>query len=574
MTARTVEKVGGGVADPPTSGDNLGTAPRFPDTPEPVQEPISLNEVDVRLVDRWGAGQAVRHGILPVRKAGALTIVAAEDVGPAEARRDALEKVFGPVAISATDRDSIQRAVLFGRRKALIERAERRTTEALSSRHFTNKRTRRTMAVAAAVFVLATVLFPLQLLTGLVLWASFWLLVSTLLRLTAAIAAGRAAPPAAPAPEILPSISVLVPLFRERDIAGQLVQRLSRLDYPLDKLEVLLIVEKHDPITRAALAEANLPAHMRQTIVPPGHLQTKPRAMNFALDFARGEIIAVYDAEDAPAPDQLKIVAAEFARARPDVACLQGRLDFYNPRTNWLSRCFTIDYAVWFRAVLPGLARLGLTVPLGGTTLFFRRDVLEKLGAWDAHNVTEDADLGIRLARHGWRTQLINTTTREEANCRVWPWIKQRSRWIKGYAITWAVHMRHPVRLWSDLGPWQFFGFQAIFLGTLSQVTLAPLLWTFWLILLGLPHPMVTTLPGSMILGLATLYFSAELTTVAVGAWACRGEKHRWLIPWVPTMHFYFPLAAVASWKGLSEIIKRPFFWDKTDHGLDPEGQA
>ncbi|MEL7026987.1 MAG: glycosyltransferase family 2 protein, partial [Pseudomonadota bacterium] len=385
----------------------------------------------------------------------------------------------------------------------------------------------------------------------------------------AIVAAGRATPRALPQPANLPTISILVPLFRERDIAGRLVKRLQSLSYPTKLLEICLIVEKHDTITRTALANTNLPKHMRQVVVPPGSLQTKPRAMNYALDFTHGDIIGVYDAEDAPAPDQLRVVAAEFEQAAPNVACLQGKLDFYNPRTNWLSRCFTVDYAVWFRAILPGIARLGFAVPLGGTTLFFRRSVLETVGAWDAHNVTEDADLGIRLARLGWRTKLIATTTQEEANCRIWPWIKQRSRWIKGYAVTWAVHMRHPRRLWSDLGTWRFLGFQAVFLGAISQFVLAPFLWSFWLILLGLPHPLIGTLPDVVILGLATLFFAAEISNIAVGAWACRGQNHRWLIPWVPSLHFYFPLAAIASWKGLAEIVKAPFYWDKTDHGME-----
>ena len=154
---------------------------------------------------------------------------------------------------------------------------------------------------------------------------------------------------------------------------------------------------------------------------------------------------------------------------------MQGVLDFYNPAVNWLSRCFTIEYATWFRVILPGMQRLGLAVPLGGTTLFFRRDVLTSLGGWDAHNVTEDADLGIRLARHGYVTHLLPTVTFEEANCHVLPWIKQRSRWLKGYAITWLVHMRQPALLWSQLGAWRFFRRAGSVLGHAGAVSAGPL---------------------------------------------------------------------------------------------------
>ena len=172
--------------------------------------------------------------------------------------------------------------------------------------------------------------------------------------------------------------------------------------------------------------------------MPADALKTKPRAMNYALPFCRGDIVGVYDAEDRPDPGQIRAVVQHLQAAPPEVACVQGYLDFYNSADNWLSRCFTLEYAIWFRVVLLGVQRLGLPIPLGGTSVFFRRGVLEQIGAWDAHNVTEDADLGMRLARFGYRCEMIASTTWEEANCRVGPWIRQRSRWLKGYALTWA----------------------------------------------------------------------------------------------------------------------------------------
>jgi len=526
---------------------------------------------DAGLLDRFGADRAVREGLLPWQRAGAATVVAATRPDRAEAKRETLEALFGPVAFARTEPRDLEDAVLGLRRGHLASRAETRTAAGLSCRSLGNGRLATLTALAALALVGVAVAAPATVFLVAVLWASFWLLASTCLRLAAVVAAGRSTPADPPSiPEDLPTISLLVPLFRERDIAGHLVRRLSRIEYPAERVEICLIVEKHDAITRAALAATALPATMRTIVVPPGSLQTKPRALNFALDFTCGSIVGIYDAEDAPDPDQLLKVAAHFAAARPDVACLQGRLDFYNPATNWLSRAFTIDYAVWFGVILPGLSRLRLAVPLGGTTLFFRRDVIDALGAWDAHNVTEDADLGMRLARRGWRTELIPTVTAEEANCRLWPWIKQRSRWIKGYAMTWAVHMRSPRVLLADLGLWRFLGFQVVFLGALSQFIFAPVLWSFWLVLAGLPHPLADPLPGWLILALATLFLASELTNIAIGAWACRGARHRWLIPWVPTMHFYFPLAAIASWKGLAEIVTRPFFWDKTEHGASP----
>jgi glycosyltransferase XagB len=367
----------------------------------------------------------------------------------------------------------------------------------------------------------------------------------------------------------LPFVSVLVPLLREEDIAGALIARLSRLTYPKSLLEVVLVLEQSDTVTRDTIARTPLPDWMSVIEVPVGDgLTTKPRALNYALDFCRGSIIGVWDAEDRPEPDQIERVVTRFHHAPPEVACLQGVLDYYNARTNWIARCFTIEYASWWRILLPGIARLGLVIPLGGTTLFFRRDVLEDLGGWDAHNVTEDADLGLRLARHGYVTELLPTVTYEEANCRAWPWVRQRSRWLKGFLVTWCVHMRAPRRLWRDLGWRRFLGVQTMFLATFSQFLCAPLLWSFWLIPLGLPHPMETMLGGVALWSMAGLFMVAGLINMIVGLTAVSGAEHRHLMPWVLTMPFYFPMGALAALKALREFVGMPFYWDKTSHAV------
>ena len=320
-----------------------------------------------------------------------------------------LEALFGPVALARTTPEAVETAVLAVRRGQLSARAEDRTPGHLSCRSIGGRGLAMGLAAAGLALVAAALLAPAATFAALVLWASGWLLVSTLLRVAAAFAAGRAEPRRPPPlPETLPTISLLVPLFRERDIAGALVARLSRLDYPADRLEICLIVEKHDAITRATLARAGPPTTMRVLVVPPGSLQTKPRALNYALDFTRGEIVGVYDAEDAPAPDQLLKVAAHFAAAAPRRRLPARSARLLQPRQE-LARALLHHRLrdVVSGVILPGLDHMRLAVPLGGTTLFFRREVLDRLGGWDAHNVTEDADLGVRLARHGWRTELI-----------------------------------------------------------------------------------------------------------------------------------------------------------------------
>ena len=525
---------------------------------------------DPRLIDAVGVQDCLRHGLVPWQKIGDVTIIATSRPEEFRRLRPMLEARLGPVAAGLASARAILAAIHAQRGELLAHAAENRVAARESCRNWPRlHQSPLAMAVLAVTFA---VLLHAPLATGLagLAFAVFSLTCIVLLKIAAVIAALRAPLPGhEPASDaIAPVVSVIVALYREADIAPRLVRRLARLDYPAELLDVILAVEAEDHITLDALARAELPPWMRVVVVPEGQVKTKPRALNHAFDHARGAIIGVYDAEDAPDPDQLLRVVAGFQRSGPEVACLQGTLDYYNPRTNWLSRCFTIEYAGWFRLVLPGLARLGLVVPLGGTTLFFRRDVLDRLGAWDAHNVTEDADLGIRLARHGYRTELIDTVTHEEANCRPLPWIKQRSRWIKGYMMTWAVHMRQPRLLWRQLGPKGFLGFQVLFLGTIAQFLLAPLLWSFLLLPFGFDHPLYAAMPVPAVWAMAAIFFLSEAVNILIGALGLGRTKHGLSLLWVLTLKVYYPLASLAAYKGLLELATRPFYWDKTTHGL------
>ena len=532
---------------------------------------------DVRLIDRLGADTCIRKGVLPWKRVGGATVVICSRPDEFESLLEDLPAEFGPVHLAIAPEEDIQNALVRARHRSLARRAETTVDAAESCRNWNRGLTGR-VALAMLLSILALfILSPLAVFALLTFWAVVTLALNSALKIAAAgmhLYRRKHAKVAfyskrhRPVIDRLPTVSILVPLYREREIAGRLVRRLERIDYPRELLDICLVVEENDTVTQATLAASDLPRWMRQIIVPRGAVQTKPRALNFALDFCRGRIIGVYDAEDAPEPDQIHRVVRRFHERGREVACLQGILDFYNPRANWLSRCFTVEYATWFRVILPGLERLGFVIPLGGTTLFFRREALEELGGWDAYNVTEDADLGVRLARRGYRTELLETVTEEEANCRPWPWVKQRSRWLKGYAMTYLVHMRDPARLLRDLGWWRFLGVQVTFFCSLSQVALAPFLWSFWALPLGLPHPLAALMPVGMLLGLSVLFLGSEAVTIAVGMIAVSGPKHRKLRVWVPTLHFYFPLASIAAIKGFWEILTRPFYWDKTAHGV------
>ncbi len=522
------------------------------------------------LIDLLGVQDCLRHALVPWRRAGGVTVVVTARPEEFARLRPHLEARLGPVLMALAPAARVEEAILAARGPRLALAAESRVPAAESCRGWGGPEGLAWALFAAFVAAALLVAVPLQFGQALLALAFAALLLGAALKAAAAVAALRPLPaePDAPTMARLPQVSVIVALYRESSIAPRLVRRLSRIDYPRELLDVVLAVEAEDRMTRAALAAADLPAWMRVVVVPAGRIKTKPRALNLALDHCRGTIIGIYDAEDAPEPDQIRKVVARFHRRGPEVACLQGMLDYYNPRTNWLSRCFTLEYATWFRMILPGIARLGLAVPLGGTTLFFRRAVLEELGGWDAHNVTEDADLGLRLARHGYRTEILHTTTHEEANCRPVAWIKQRSRWIKGYMMTWAVHMRNPRLLWRQIGPWRFFGVQVMFLGTILQFLLAPLLWSFWLVPLGVPHPLAESLGPAAFAGMAVVFLLTAALDVAVSILALRRSGHRLSPLWVFTLYAYFPLAAFAAYKALWEVATRPFYWDKTSHGI------
>ncbi|WP_092500098.1 glycosyltransferase family 2 protein [Meinhardsimonia xiamenensis] len=529
-----------------------------------------------RLVEALGPALCLRLGMLPLRRAGRETLVATADPERLAARRRMIETALGPVRpILAAPRD-IEEALRHHFGATLARAAEAHVPEPVSCRALAGA-VRPLEALAwLQLFGAVTLVAPKTVLAALTALAVTAMLLATALKLAAALAAlapPRPRPGEERGPLVLmperPMVSVIVPLFREASIAGALIERLCRVRYPRNRLEICFAVEEDDDITRAALERADLPAWMRAVIVPGGSVRTKPRALNFVLDFCRGEIIGVWDAEDAPAPDQIEKVVSHLHRAPAEVAGVQGVLDFYNSGQNWLTRCFTIEYATWFRLVLPGLARLGLVVPLGGTTLFFRRPALEEMGRWDAHNVTEDADLGVRLARFGYRVELLDTVTTEEAASSPSAWIRQRSRWLKGYAVTWGVHMRAPRRLLRELGWWRFMGFQVLFLGTVIQFALQPFLWSFWLILFGLPHPLDPMLSAPLGHALWAGFLTCEainLSASAAALWRA-GRQRRALVPWAPLLHVYYLMASVAVAKGLWEVIHRPFFWDKTEHG-------
>jgi cellulose synthase/poly-beta-1,6-N-acetylglucosamine synthase-like glycosyltransferase len=369
----------------------------------------------------------------------------------------------------------------------------------------------------------------------------------------------------------LPSYTVVVAMYKEAQVLPDLVAALTRLDYPPPKLDIKLVLEEEDAETIAAARAENLPPQFEILIVPKGEPRTKPRALNYALQFAQGEFLVIYDAEDRPAPGQLRVAAGHFRNASPEVVCLQARLIFDNLFENWLSKQFTIEYASLFGGILPMLDAARLPIPLGGTSNHFRTSVLRRIGGWDAHNVTEDADLGMRLYRCGFRAEILGSTTYEEAACHGGNWLRQRTRWLKGWLQTYVVHMRQPFRLLRELGLLGFLAFQGHFAGVLIAALVHPL--SYVLIAYGATTGTLfreaETVIGWHLWGLALFNFIAGyMTALALGVFVLRGKRIRKLIPQLIFIPVYWLFISAAAYRAVYQFFKAPFHWEKTKHGV------
>jgi cellulose synthase/poly-beta-1,6-N-acetylglucosamine synthase-like glycosyltransferase len=368
----------------------------------------------------------------------------------------------------------------------------------------------------------------------------------------------------------LPVYTILVPAYHEPQVIGRLIEGLSRLEYPWSRLDVQLLLEEDDAETIAAAEAAKPNRHISIVRVPYSEPRTKPKACNHGLLRARGELVTIYDAEDRPEPLQLRRAVAAFRRLGPDVACLQAKLSYHNANQNMLTRWFTAEYGMWFMHFLPGLVARNAPIPLGGTSNHFRREILEGIGAWDPHNVTEDADLGVRLHRAGYRTQVLDSTTYEEANSDFVNWVKQRSRWYKGYLQTWLIHMRDPKRLWRELGAKGVVEFTLFVLGTPLLAMLSPVFWALTVLwFLGQPPEIAALFPGWVYyLGLFALVFGnfSFLYLTMVGSYRLRDPRIVIAALFTP---IYWVMMSIAAIKALVQLLHAPSFWEKTVHGLD-----
>jgi cellulose synthase/poly-beta-1,6-N-acetylglucosamine synthase-like glycosyltransferase len=373
----------------------------------------------------------------------------------------------------------------------------------------------------------------------------------------------------------LPIYTVMIPAYREPEVINELIQRVSQFEYPPDRLDVKLLIEADDDVTIDAIRESQPGDQFELVLVPPAEPRTKPKALNFGLTLARGELVAIYDAEDEPEPLQLRRAAVAMKRLDQDVACIQAKLTYHNPMQNLITKWFTIEYSLWFSFFLPGLASMNAPIPLGGTSNHFRRSALQAMGAWDPFNVTEDADLGIRMSREGYSIRVLESNTYEEANSDFVNWMKQRSRWLKGYLQTFAVHLRQPRELKQELG-WKGLGHFVMFVGgTPILAIINPIFWLMTLLWF-VAHPsfIQAIFPAPIYyLGLVSWAFGIFLLVYVTVMSVRVAKKGELLIPAL-LVPLYWVMMSMAAVKAVSQLFGvKANFWEKTVHGLHHDQQ-
>jgi cellulose synthase/poly-beta-1,6-N-acetylglucosamine synthase-like glycosyltransferase len=367
----------------------------------------------------------------------------------------------------------------------------------------------------------------------------------------------------------LPVYTIHLPVYKEDKLIKKLIWNLQSLDYPRDKLDIKLIIEEDDDKTLNAVRDLDFPAIFEVIVVPFHMPKTKPKACNYGLHFSRGKYLTIYDAEDIPDTDQLKKVVALFNKLPPHYICIQSALNYFNRGENFLTRMFTLEYSYWFDYMLPGLDTLDIPIPLGGTSNHFKMANLIELGAWDPFNVTEDADLGLRAYSKGYKVAIINSTTYEEANNDFFNWIRQRSRWIKGYMQTYLVHMRNPRKLLKKVGWRGFLGFNFFIGATPLTFLMYPLLLSVFFAYVIFDLEGIRELFPDWVLFMSIFNLMVgNILMIYVNMMAVFKRRYYELILFAIANPIYWLMHSVSAYKGLWQLIVNPFYWEKTNHGL------
>lgn len=539
---------------------------------------------DIRVDDvvarRLPHERARARGMCPLREDGTSVVVACTDV-PASAELEELRRILGSpaqvviVTESALD-DLLQRVWRSEYVQISAEQLLSRSPED-SARWVLSRGQKFFFTGLIALFLVGMVFSAVHTVTAFVAVSTFFYVGFSAYKFYLAYRAVGTTLEIETTPEDLaalddrdlPIYTILVPVYREARVFPILARAIERLEYPASKLDVKILLEEDDTETIEVARRSKLPSSFQLLVVPHGQPKGKPKACNYGLIHAKGEFVVIFDAEDIPEPDQLKKAIVAFRKGDDRLACVQAKLNYFNRDQNLLTRWFTTEYSMWFDLFLPGLDASGAPIPLGGTSNHFRTSQLRDLGAWDPHNVTEDADLGMRLYKRGWTTAVIDSTTFEEANSELYNWIRQRSRWVKGYIQTYLVHMRNPWKLYRQIGLRGFLSFQFVVGGTFFGYLVNPIYWmltaAWFLFQWGIIREIF---PAPVFyIGAVGLYLGNFAFTYLNVAGCLRREYYD-MVKYALLSPVYWAFMSVAAWKGFLQLFYKPSYWEKTDHGL------
>lgn len=454
-----------------------------------------------------------------------------------------------------------------------------------------------TIVVLAALIVLSIILFRLTLLQVFSTFVSIATIFFVLMLMFSLVIAARGmkdgtimvTPEEIQAiqvhPHKLPFITILAAGYLEASVAEQFVRSISSLIYPnkQSRMQVIVVLEEKDTATINAFRATKMPSYMQIMVRPKGGIMTKPAALNYVLDSGvidpRSEITCVFDMEDIPDTDQVLKAVVAFNKAYaddPSIVCVQARLSFdQNMNHNWITSMLAQDYLQHFGIILPGLSKMGLISPLGGTSNYILTHVLRHI-KWDPYNVTEDMNLAVFFRRLGLGVRVFNSVTSEEAVTSVRQFVKQRSRWIKGGIQTYIRHMRNPYLLYKDLGVLGFIGFQAIVGAPLVLNLINPIFWTLTLLYAVTHWEWIEQLYG-----MPAIFYMASICLVFGNflyiyflMLAGFSKKKYGLVVYALTAPLYWVLLSAAGIKAVIEYFastKSAQTWDKTTHvGVSP----
>ncbi|WP_231606210.1 glycosyltransferase [Salinibacterium sp. NK8237] len=544
-------------------------------------ERASMDEVDSDFARQWGGQLYIAENWMPLKQLPDGRAVVATARVPDEDRSDRIRTALGcDVVFVAATSAQIWHTILDVFGPEIADQAANdlwNRNPVLSARTVASRGQKVGLLLLAIVAIICLILWPVETVIALITLTSLVFLAGTAFKFFISLRGARFdlvervsdREVAELDDGLLPRYTVLVPVFKEANIVAQLVKNLGSIDWPTNRLEVFVLIEESDHETRDAFDASSPPDHFHVITIPAGHPQTKPRACNVGLFFATGDYLVIYDAEDTPEPDQLKKSYISFQRGGEKTVCVQAALNYFNSRENVLTRMFSLEYGYWFDYMLAGLDSLDLPIPLGGTSNHFRTEALKGLGGWDPYNVTEDADLGIRASALGYRVGVVNSATMEEANTSIPNFVRQRSRWIKGYMQTTLVHARRPAALMREIGFWRFSSFVLLIAGTPATFLGVLPFYVLTVLSLALPPEFVGQFFPYWLLWICFLNFiigSSIMVYLSMMGPYKRGTFA--LVPWALLNPLYWILHSVASYKALWQLITKPHYWEKTEHGL------